>query len=182
MEGMIPGDLTEWQAQKRQLTRDAFGRAFPHPFLLRRAHSKKDGEDGAAGSDFGEQKLGFRTNVSDAGSTQDVPTGSVRMLGALVLPIVKKPTNPYPERISVGRALNCDVVIRDGTVSKLHGHFVPVSAREADLVDRASQNGTKVNGQPLKPEIARRVVSGDTIIFGSIAVQFLDAKKLWDLL
>jgi hypothetical protein len=176
---MIPSDLTEWQAQKRQLTRDAFGRAFPHPFLLRRALHRKEDE---AGGDFGEQKLSFRTNVSDAGTTQDVPTGSVRMLGALVLPIVKKPTNPYPERISVGRALNCDVVIRDGTVSKLHGHFVPVSAREADLVDRASQNGTKLNGLPLAPEVPKRVTSGDTIIFGSIAVQFLDAKKLWDLL
>jgi hypothetical protein len=176
---MIPSDLTEWQAQKRQLTRDAFGRAFPYPFLLRRAHARKEGEEGG---DFGEQKLGFRTNVSDAGTTQDVPTGSVRMLGALVLPIVKKPTNPYPERISVGRALNCDVVIRDGSVSKLHGHFTPVSALEAELVDRASQNGTRVNGVPLKPEIAKRVGPGDTIIFGAIAVQFLDAKKLWDLL
>jgi hypothetical protein len=178
---MIPGDLTEWQAQKRQLTRDAFGRAYPYPFLLRRAHQKKEGEDGGGG-DFAEQRLAFRTNVNDAGTTQDVPTGSVRMLGALVLPIVKKPTNPYPERVSVGRALNCDVVIRDGSVSKLHGHFVPVSPREAELVDRASQNGTKLNGLPLAPEVAKRVTSGDTIIFGSIAVQFLEARKLWDLL
>jgi hypothetical protein len=178
---MLPSDLTEWQAQKRQLSRDAFGRKFPHPFLLRRAHSKRE-EDVAPGADFGEQKLAFRTNVNDAGTTQDIPTGSVRMLGALVLPIVKKPTNPYPERISVGRALNCDVVIRDGSVSKLHGHFTPVSALEAELVDRASQNGTRVNGVPLKPEIAKRVGPGDTIIFGAIAVQFLDAKKLWDLL
>ena len=176
---MLPSELTEWQAQKRQLSRDAFGKKFPHPFLIRRASARKDGEPESG--DYGE-KLSFHTNVSEGAEASELPAGSVRLSGATVLAIVKKPQNPYPDRISVGRALNCDVVLRDGTVSKLHGHFAPVSSTEADLVDRGSQNGTKVNGVPLKAEIPKRLAPGDTIIFGSVAVQFLDAKKLWDLL
>ncbi len=177
----MPNDLTEWQAQKRQLTRDAFGKKFAHPFLIRRASSRKDGESGE-GSDFAGEKLSFHTNVADGAAAPEVPAGSVRLSGATVLPIVKKPQNPYPDRISLGRALNCDVVVRDGTVSKLHGHFKLITTGEAEFTDRASQNGTKVNGTLLKPEAPKRVGSGDTIIFGSVAMQFLDPKKLWDLL
>ena len=177
---MIPSDLTEWQAQKRQLTRDAFGQKFAHPFLVRRAH-RKEGDSGEGG-DFGGEKLSFHTNVAEGAAIGDVTTGSIRLSGATVFPVVKKPQNPYPDRISVGRALNCDVVIRDGTVSKLHGHFTPLGPGALELTDRASQNGTKVNGQLLKADLPKRLASGDTIIFGSIAVQYLDAKKLWDLL
>ena len=177
---MMPNDLVEWQAVKKSLTRDAFGRKYPHPFLIRRAPRTSEAGEGAGG-DFGGERLGFHTNVVDGGATPEVPGGSVRLSGATVIPVAKKPTNPYPERISVGRALNCDVVIRDGSVSKLHGHFKPIGPGEAELVDRDSANGTKVNGTPVGDD-PQRVVSGDTIIFGTIAVQFLDAKKLWDLL
>jgi FHA domain len=178
IQGMMPSDLTEWQAQKKQLTRDAFGKKYAFPFLVRRASTRKDGDP-----DSGDYNpIGFHTNVSDGPQAPEPATGSMRLAGATVLPVIKKPQNPYPERISIGRALNCDVVIRDNTVSKLHGHFRPVSALEADLVDRGSQNGTKVNGAPLKPEQPRRLAVGDIIIFGSVAVQFIDAKRLWDLL
>src|SRR3954468_24106547 len=40
-----------------------------------------------------------------------------------VLEVVKAPGNPYPGGMSVGRARNLGVVMRDPSVSKLHAHL-----------------------------------------------------------
>ncbi len=166
-----------WQGLKKSLSREAFVERFKHPFLIRRAPT---GQAGGDGGDFGEH-LPFHTNVVDTPLAPGTERASSRLDGATILPITKKLGNPYPERISVGRALNCDVVVRDASVSKLHGHFRPVSSDEAEFVDRESANGTKVNGTPVKAGPSS-IVSGDTIIFGAVALQFVGAKRLWDLL
>jgi hypothetical protein len=165
---MLPSYMVEWHAQKRQLTRDAFAVRYPHPFLIRYGDPEQI------------EKLSFHTQVGS--SRVGLPAvNEIWTQGGMVLPVVKKPENPYPERISVGRALNCDLVIRDGTVSKLHGHFTAVGPSEAQLVDRGSANGTVLKGSPVKGDPVR-VVSGDTITFGAVNVQFVDAKRLWELL
>ena len=166
---MLPTYMIEWHAQKKQLTREAFATRYHHPFLIRQADPEQI------------ERLSFHTQVGSDKSIAQVEREALWAQGGIVVPVIKRPENPYPDRISIGRAQNCDVVIRDGTVSKLHGHFMSVSAAEAQLVDRGSHNGTSVNGKPVKGE-PMRVVSGDAIVFGAVHVQFVDAKRLWDLL
>ena len=95
-----------------------------------------------------EQDVQFATQVVDPVSLKR--SAARRAPNVEVLAVVKAPGNPYPDRVSVGRARNCDVVMRDPSVSKLHAHF-RVGGPKLELVDIDSQNGTRVNGRALAP-------------------------------
>lgn len=99
-----------------------------------------------------------------------------------VMAVAKMPGHPYPDRISVGRARNCDLVLRDLSVSKLHAHFKTRDNGKFDLVDLDSQNGTFVNGNQLTPNKPESVWPGDTVSFGNVTAWLLDAGALYDLL
>jgi len=148
-------------------TRDEFVAKQPHQFLvLEQALYEAD-------------QVGFATQVVDPVSLK---RSTVRRPQNIeVLPVVKAPGNPYPDRVSVGRARNCDIVMRDPSVSKLHAHF-RVGGGKLELVDIDSQNGTRVNGRPLAPHQPASVANGDTVLFGSVACKLLDAAALYDLL
>jgi len=144
-----------------------------------------------------EAPIGFRTLVgrrdeleaadgaTRGGSAPDEPGGSGGLQAVLVLE--KALGNPYPNQISVGRARNCDVVVRHASVSKLHAHFlVPpkeeVGSRGLQLVDRGSGNGTSVNGSKLVADTPRTVAPGDVIRFGGVRCTLLPGDRLYDLL
>jgi hypothetical protein len=99
-----------------------------------------------------------------------------------LLPLRKGPTNPFRDRISVGRAKNCDVVLRDASVSKLHAHFHVAGGAALHLVDLDSQNGTYVNGIVLAPHVRARIAPGDQIAFGDVGARIVDAGALYELL
>jgi hypothetical protein len=99
-----------------------------------------------------------------------------------VLAVAKAPGHPYPDRISVGRARNCDLVLRDPSVSKLHAHFRTRENGKFDLMDLDSQNGTCVNGIQLAPNKPEPVWPGDTVSFGNVTAWLLDAGALFDLM
>lgn len=147
-------------------TRDEFVASQPHSFLvLEQALAEED--------------VGFSTQVVDPVSLK---RSTVRRPQNIeVLPVVKAPGNPYPDRVSVGRARNCDIVMRDPSVSKLHAHF-RVGGVRLELVDIDSQNGTRVNGRALAPHQPAHVSNGDTVLFGSVACKLVDAAALYDLL
>jgi hypothetical protein len=147
-------------------TRDEFVGKQPHQFLVLEQA-------------LPEQDVGFATQVVDPVSLK---RSTVRRPQNLeVLPVVKAPGNPYPDRVSVGRARNCDIVMRDPSVSKLHAHF-RVGAGKLELVDIDSQNGTRINGRALAPHQPAQVSNGDTVLFGSVACKLVDAAALYDLL
>lgn len=137
-----------------------------------------------------EAPIGFRTLVGrreelEASAQPDEPHGSGGLHAVLVLE--KASGNPYPHQISVGRARNCDVVVRHASVSKLHAHFlVPpkeeVGSRGLQLVDRGSGNGTSVNGSKLVGDTPRTVAPGDVIRFGGVRCTLLPGDRLYDLL
>lgn len=99
-----------------------------------------------------------------------------------VFAVAKAPGHPYPDRISVGRARNCDLVLRDPSVSKLHAHFRTRENNKFDLMDLDSQNGTSVNGIQLMPNRPEPVWPGDTVSFGNVTAWLLDAGALYDLI
>lgn len=151
-------DTKELAELKRNLGRGKFLQRFPHPLLV------------IAGlqADAG---MSFTTGVSH----RDSVGGETDVMEVVI--VVKAPGNPYPDRIAVGRARNCDVVLRDSSVSKLHAHFRRRGAR-LELIDLGSKNGTIVNGKRLSADSPEAVAVGDSIQFGSLLTQFVDATEL----
>jgi hypothetical protein len=98
-----------------------------------------------------------------------------------IVAVAKAPGHPYPDRIGVGRARNCDIVLRDPSVSKLHAQFCVAGAALA-LVDIGSHNGTRINGRRLLRDRPTPLVPGDHVAFGDVATRLLDAALLYDLL
>jgi FHA domain len=92
--------------------------------------------------------------------------------------LVKRPGNPFPQFVSVGRAANNDLVFAVDSVSKFHGYFT-VDAGQWAITDFRSTNGTELNGKRLEPTVATPVKSGDRIRFGEhLCAEFLDAASL----
>jgi FHA domain len=99
-----------------------------------------------------------------------------------LLEISKAPGNPYPDRISIGRARNCDLVIRHSSVSKLHGHFRVAEDGGLELVDLGSPNGTAINGRCLLPNTPEWIEAGDMVLIGAVTGKIVDAETLYGML
>ena len=128
---------------------------------------------------FDQDQVGFSTRILDPAAARRAQKGAPANIE--VLPVVKSPANPYPDRVSVGRARNCDVVMRDPSVSKLHAHF-RIGGPKLELVDIDSQNGTRVNGKQIPAHQPVAVAFGDSIWFGTVTCRLVDASALYDLL
>ena len=154
----------------QKLECEAFAQAHGGFYLLRRAILRED--SGAS--------LPFDTIQTPLASfDEDVPaTSPVCQLAR----IQKRPENPYPERISVGRATNCDVVLRHATISKLHAHFTTASDGCLRVSDLASTNGTSVNDAPLAAHASTALTHGDRIRFGDLECELVGPSDLWAFL
>jgi len=129
--------------------------------------------------------MGFKTTVAtldEMEANEAVNVDTINDIGAEVLALTKAPGNPYSERISLGRARNCDLVLRDASVSKLHAHFLRLPNGGFELADLDSQNGTLVDGRPLKAHVAVAVSVGSALRFGAVVAHLVDAPRLYDLL
>jgi hypothetical protein len=152
----------------RTKSREQFAAALPNPFLV------------LSTDKFATPSIAFRT-IAVAGRP-GVGDQSPSSLDLEIIEVTKAQGNPYPERISLGRARNCDVVIRDPSVSKLHAHFRVLPSRALELIDFGSQNGTRVNGAALTPNVPVPVRSGDGITLGRVSATLMDADALYDTL
>lgn len=85
----------------------------------------------------------------------------------------------FPERISIGRAVNKDIVLRHESVSKFHGWFEVDSALMLYVVDAGSTNHTVVRSRQLMARAREPVPSGTAIRFGAIDTLVVDALSLW---
>ncbi|HET9959579.1 MAG TPA: FHA domain-containing protein [Polyangiaceae bacterium] len=97
-----------------------------------------------------------------------------------IAPVRKKPDNPFPERLVVGRAPNCDVVLRVPFISKVHAHIM-VQADGLTLVPGQSQK-VQYNYRPIEEGGRRRLLVGDHIAFGALEFAFVDSAMLYDIL
>ena len=91
------------------------------------------------------------------------------------IPIKKRPGNPNPDQLSVGRARSSDIVLRYSFISKLHAHLL-FTDRGLSVRDLNSANGTKVNGVALEALQPVHVEPGDRITFGQLHVRLAEAK------
>lgn len=70
---------------------------------------------------------------------------------------------------TVGRALDNEVVLGDGDVSRHHARF-ELTDGEVRVIDLDSTNGTRVNGRPIR---GQRLHPGDEIAFGTVRLRVL---------
>lgn len=92
--------------------------------------------------------------------------------------LVKRPGNPFPNFVSVGRAANNDLVIGVETISKLHAYFTYENGAW-NLTDYRSTNGTRLNGAPVEPGQATPVRDGDRLLIGKeVTAVFMTPRAL----
>jgi hypothetical protein len=85
----------------------------------------------------------------------------------------------YPDRISVGRAPNKDIVLRHQSVSKFHAWFEIDSEGITYVADAGSKNLTRINGYAIVAHDPAPVESGDLLCFGSIEAVVCSPRALW---
>jgi hypothetical protein len=140
--------------------------------------------------------MGFHTEIhrfaarpKPAGSPQstfDVTAlaSRVRSFRYFVVPLRKRASVDALslERISVGRARNKDIVLRDPSVSKFHGWFTMDEYRAFQFADAGSKNGTTVNGRRLDARQPLPLNPGDSLVFGSVEGLLCPPDILWKAL
>jgi hypothetical protein len=169
--------VEQWRRARANLTRVEYQVQHPYAFLV----SESDLQ-AKSGLHTAPQQLEFRTHVQAVGPRGPLQVKARELDEVLILPLRKAETNPFPDRISVGRAPNCDLVIRAPSVSKLHAHFREVTVDSAVLTDAKSSNGTRLDGVALSAGVAVVVAERSYVSFGRVRLQLLSASGLYDLL
>lgn len=160
-------DIDELSALAKTSTADAFVARFPHLFLVFREVAQG-----------GITPFNFRTEIAESS-----PSGAPSLRGVLrVVPLVKSPDNPYSDRVSLGRARNCDIVLRDASVSKLHAHVRCEPDGSWVLIDLDSQNGTSVGDAKVLPSQPVPLRANDLLTLGTVTVRVLDASLVRTML
>ncbi len=85
----------------------------------------------------------------------------------------------FPDRISVGRAQNKDIVLRHASVSKFHAWFEVDGPETVHVLDSGSTNRTQVNGTVIEPKTSVAIVSGDRVQFGAVETLLCSPETLW---
>ena len=179
---MTGEDISVWRERARVVSQRDFTAQHPHPFLLRKRLTRTApvrATTPETRSDW-DEGMRYHTDVVEVGQVPTRPVG--RIAGSKIVPVTKSDRNPFSEQISVGRAKNCDIILRDQTVSKHQAFFRAVGPSSAEIVDVSSQHTTRVNGAPSIPGEPVVLSSGDTITFGGVACLFLDAAALYEML
>lgn len=164
--------LDEYRTLAKDLGLDGFVRRFERPFLLKRPSPEDAGD---------AESIGYATQAIDAAHLDQMALDREFASSWWIAPIDKRPGNPYPDRISVGRAQNCDIVLRLPFVSKLHAHFSPSASGVVSITDNRSANGTLVNGKALDPGAKRELEFGDVVRLGPLELELVDAKTIYRL-
>jgi hypothetical protein len=97
----------------------------------------------------------------------------------LVFPVKKAPAG-FGEAIWIGRASNCDVVIRIPTLSKVHAMIKKNDDGSYAIGDLGSKNGTVVDGTKVEKGQTLALRDGAELRLGFIPMRFLLPKTFYD--
>jgi hypothetical protein len=98
-----------------------------------------------------------------------------------VYPLTKKPGASFPDRITIGRTTNNDVVVPDTSVSRLHA-YVRRDPAGWVVVDAGSKNGSWLRGEPLEARKDRALASRAVLRLGDVELTFYTAADLYGAL
>jgi len=160
-------DVTEYLRKARGVTQATFQQLFTHHFLYKHPKAAMTGPSG-------DHEIDYATRAIDMNFD---PMPNVTQLVA----VKKNPDNPFPDRLTIGRATNCDVVIRFAFISKVHAHLF-VQGDKLTLRDNKAANGTFHNHKKLDTGGSRSIKLGDMLGFGALELELVDAGRLYQLL
>ena len=93
-------------------------------------------------------------------------------------PLSKKPGASFPDRITIGRTPNNDVVIAEHSVSRLHA-YVRLDGTQWLVADAGSKNGSWLDKHRLEPRMERTLASRSVLRLGDVDLTFVAAGDLF---
>lgn len=170
----------ELRARALQLSPEAFVDAYPAPALLVLGRGPDD--PATTTPRTATRKTATAFQIMTLGGAETSSQESLRQYDGRVAFLLKRPGNPFPNMISIGRAASCDIVVALETVSKVHGYFL----REPDgwaYTDYRSTNGTWVNDKRVEKGERRRIEDRDALRIGlDLRATFLAPSSLYERL
>lgn len=137
----------------------AFGRAHPHPWLLR-------------------EPTAWHPTHPDGDQTLLMPPTVAAPLEGSALAIALEPVVRDGTQITLGRSASCDLVIEEGTVSQVHLVF-----RQAPdgwtVEDPGSTNGSWLEGVRLEKAVAQKLADGARLQAAQVLFTFASSSGLW---
>jgi len=118
-----------------------------------------------------------------AGFTLDGVPFDLLTEACFIVPLRKQAgsSGVMPDRITVGRTRNHDIMLRHSSVSKFHAWFEMAPSGALSLADAGSKNHTTINGD-LVGEQPVPVHIGARLRFGSVDVALCSTGALWKVL
>jgi hypothetical protein len=102
----------------------------------------------------------------------------IDLFSATLYRLKKKSRGRFPHMITVGRANNNDVFIKDNLVSKFHSYFSQRN-KQWFVADSGSTNGTFVNGKALEATVPHILTNNCLISFSdNLKYRFVDAERV----
>lgn len=95
-----------------------------------------------------------------------------------VYPLAKKPGASFPDRITIGRTSNNDVVVADTSVSRLHAYVRRAGAHWV-VADAGSKNGSWLAGITLDARRETSLPSRAVLRLGDVELTFYVADDLY---
>lgn len=165
--------MEQWRRQSAGAIRSEFLRRHPYVFLLWAPRSTPSAV---------AQQLTYHTIAHVSQTRGQAPPAYGPPADALLIPLCKSDEVALSDSISLGRAPSCDIVIRDSSVSKLHGHFRDVTADSAEFTDARSVNGTRVEGLLIPSGSSVVVRPRAYLSFGRVRLQVLSPSDVYEFL
>ena len=125
----------------------------------------------------GTRTMAFDMTVDEAISHGRLPPDPTEME---LYPLTKKPGASFPDRITIGRTVNNDVVIADPSVSRLHAYV-----RQAPgwvVADAGSKNGSRLGDLALEPRREVALAPSSVLRLGDVQLRFCLSVELFDML
>jgi hypothetical protein len=160
--------VSDYLRKARGVTVEAFGQLYPHYFLYKHPKRVREHCESEPDIDYATRTLSLNFDPLP-GESQ-------------VVAVKKNPDNPFPDRLTIGRATNCDVVIRLAFVSKVHAHLFIQGGDKLTLRDNKASNYTFHNHRRMEPGSSRTVKLGDILSFGALDTELVDAARLYEIL
>jgi pSer/pThr/pTyr-binding forkhead associated (FHA) protein len=95
-----------------------------------------------------------------------------------VYPLAKKPGASFPDRITIGRTANNDIVIADHSISRLHA-YVRKAGDGWVVADAGSKNGSVLRGENLEARKEKPIASRAILRLGDVELTFYAAADLF---